>query len=69
VTPATARELGARGGRATADRHGSSHMSRIGYSGFLVNLERNFFGDHDLYRQWLRAIARGRTVPSTETDD
>ena len=36
---------GRKGGQTTAARHGSVHMSSIGYGGMLVTVERYFGGD------------------------
>jgi hypothetical protein len=68
-TPKNAREFGARGGRSTFERHGSNHMRCIGYAGYLVNVERNFFGDFELYREWLRTISRGCVPVMPEVEE
>jgi hypothetical protein len=66
----TKKEAGSMGGKVTVSRYGSNYMSMIGYSGYLVNKELNFFNDHDLYSLWLRKIAKGRkTLGSSDYCD
>jgi hypothetical protein len=49
-TPDVARQLGARGGRATVERHGRDHMRRIGWRGFrAVAAQRRIDGEGNLW--------------------
>ena len=43
-------------------RHSREWYQTIGYWGYLVNLERNFFNDKELYVDWLKTIAKRRKV-------
>jgi hypothetical protein len=64
----TKKEAGKIGGMITASRYGSNYMSFIGYSGYLVNLETNFYDDPELYALWLRYIAKGKKKTLESSD-
>ena len=48
-----AADIGRRGGRATAQRHGPDHMRQIGKAGYQTTLERYFAGDKERMDHWL----------------
>lgn len=47
-------ERGSRGGQATFQRHGTPHMSAIGYGGMLIVVTRYFGGDVAAMMQYVR---------------
>lgn len=55
------RELGRKGGRTTADKYGSAHMSAIGKAGFKATLETGGYSDAGHLIAHL--FQRGRLVP------
>ena len=54
----TAAERGSRGGKATALRHGSTHMECIGRAGLPTTAERYYGGDVHAYMEALRERQR-----------
>jgi hypothetical protein len=66
----TKKEAGKVGGIVTSMRYGRNHMSMIGYAGYLVNKELNFYNDDELYSLWLRNIAkRKKTLENSDFCD
>jgi hypothetical protein len=50
----TAAERGSKGGKTTAQRHGSTHMECIGRAGLYTTAERYYGGDVYAYMKALR---------------
>lgn len=50
----TAAERGRKGGKATVQRHGSTHMECIGRAGLHTTAERYYGGDVSAYMEALR---------------
>lgn len=54
MLPLSPAERGSKGGQATFQRHGTPHMSVIGYSGRLIVVTRYFGGDVAATMQYVR---------------
>ena len=61
------RRIASKGGRATVDRHGSSHMSNIGVKGFLKTAS-HFRTVRD-YKHWLASTGAAVYAQSTDLPD
>lgn len=48
------RQLGSKGGRATVEKHGRGHMSKIGKQGFQATTDKYFQGQRAYHLSWLR---------------
>lgn len=62
-TTTTARAAGARGGKTTFERHGRTHMQRIGVRGFWTTVNRHFDGDARAAVNYLIALGIAATDP------
>lgn len=51
-------ERASRGGQATYQRHGTPHMSAIGYAGMLITAERYFGNDVAAMMHYVRNAKR-----------
>jgi hypothetical protein len=63
-TSAGAADYGRRGGRVTAQRHGTAHMSRIGRAGFAATVKRHWAGDSAAFVDYLVREGRAATDPA-----
>lgn len=52
-TKQTAKEMGSKGGKATVERHGRSHMQEIARRGFQAVTEKYFSGSEGLHKSYL----------------
>lgn len=55
-TKESAREMGARGGRATVEKHGRGHMREIGKRGFQAVTEKYFSGSDLLHKSFIAEV-------------
>ena len=62
-TTANAAQMGQRGGRRTAEKHGRAHMSRIGARGFWETVKRHWDGNPRAYVNYLIALGIAATDP------
>lgn len=58
------RQIGARGGKRTAQRHGPDHMAAIGSRGLEQRIQRRWNGDRQAYYAWLTALGNHATDPT-----
>lgn len=64
--PLSPSERGRLGGQATALKHGSPHMSAIGYGGMLMVAARYFGGDVAGMMQYVRNFKRNPDQPKAK---
>ncbi len=57
ITKKNAKQLGAKGGKATVAKHGKAHMRHIGRLGFRATVDKHYGGDVKLALNTL--IAKG----------
>lgn len=60
-TSENARAMGSKGGRATVERHGRAHMSRLGVRGFWTTVVRHWDGDARAYVNYLISLGLAAT--------
>ena len=60
-TSANAAEIGSKGGRATVERHGRKHMSKLGVRGFWATVSRHWDGDARAYVNYMIALGLAAT--------